>query len=163
MQEKRLRKQEIEEQATSSAEAFQKQTISGPLKRKITPKIKLTPLDSYSPSSTTHPKVHVHKLISPTSKETLNSTPDTAATALTTAASVPVKQGSSLQQAESQISSREVPHKSTRSSTAQPTGRPARGTSGSAESPTDHSLGNNQTSSPEHTVESKGTGLLMLP
>ncbi|XP_072239067.1 zinc finger CCCH domain-containing protein 11A [Leuresthes tenuis] len=152
MQEKRLRKEEIEEQATSSAEASQKQTISGPLKRKITPKIKLTPLDSYSSSSTTRPKVHVHKLISPTSKETLNSTPDTAATALTTAASVPVKQSSSLQQAESQISSREVPHKSTRSSTAQPTARPARETSGS---PTAHSLGNNQTSSPEHTVESK--------
>ncbi|KAM4587804.1 zinc finger CCCH domain-containing protein 11A isoform 1-T7 [Odontesthes bonariensis] len=155
MQEKRLRKQEMEEQATSSTEASQKQTTSGPLKRKITPKIKLTPLDSYSPSSRTRPKVHIHKLISPTSKETLNSTPDTAAAALTTVASVSVKQSSSPQQAESQIRSREVPHRSTRSSAAQPTARPARETSGSAESPTDHSLGNNQTSSPEHTVDSK--------
>ncbi|KAE8297881.1 Zinc finger CCCH domain-containing protein 11A [Larimichthys crocea] len=129
MQEKRLRKQEMEEQAKGSpqAESCHKQTAGGTLKRKVPARVSLTPPGSSSPSSTTPApnitlstqKVPVRKLIpfKPKAAPPLNSntTRSTRGTAAVT--SVPVKQSFSPPEADpesrsqSPSSSREVPDK----------------------------------------------------
>ncbi|XP_041816058.1 zinc finger CCCH domain-containing protein 11A isoform X2 [Chelmon rostratus] len=172
MREKRLRKQEMEEQAKGSSEAEpgQKQTTEGTLKRKVPVKVSLTPPGSSSPSSTTPvpdttlstQKVPVRKLIPLRSKAALNSntTPGTRGAAGT---SVPVKQSSSPLEAETESCSqspsslREVPDKNTNSTTLSP----AKQTRVSPQGPVaeaftaEKTLNNNQKKSPEHTTDTK--------
>ncbi|KAM7402788.1 hypothetical protein PAMP_017999 [Pampus punctatissimus] len=169
MREKRLRKQEMEEKASSNskdkAEAegapSQKLSTGCILKRKFPTKVTLTPPGSSSPSTTTSvvpdttpstPKVPVRKLIHLKSKAAsrLNGTaaPGTAA-----GTSVPVKQSTSPQQTErescsqSPSSSREVPDKNT---------SPAKPARAAPQGPTaDKTLNNNHKKSPEHSTDTK--------
>lgn len=174
MREKRLRKQEMEEQTKGSAEAdpCQKQTTEGALKRNITAKTRLTPPGSSPPSATLAPdttlstqKVPVRKLIPLKSKDpsplNSNTTPGTRGAAVT---SVPVKQSSGSLETETESlsqspsSSREVPDKTPRSSMTLLPSKQARATlSGStAEAPTaDKTLNSNQKKSSEHATETK--------
>lgn len=174
MREKRLRKQEMEEQPKGSAEVepCQKQTAEGTLKRKVPAKVSLASPGSSSPSSTTlapdttlsTQKVPVRKLIPLKSKaaSSLNSstTPGTRGAAVT---SVPVKQNSSPPESLSQSpkSSRESPDKNTRNSgsTLSPAKQARAAPQGTAaEAPTaDRTLNNNQK---EHTTDTKGTASL---
>ncbi|TMS19083.1 hypothetical protein E3U43_003404 [Larimichthys crocea] len=176
MQEKRLRKQEMEEQAKGSpqAESCHKQTAGGTLKRKVPARVSLTPPGSSSPSSTTPApnitlstqKVPVRKLIpfKPKAAPPLNSntTRSTRGTAAVT--SVPVKQSLSPPEADpesrsqSPSSSREVPDKNTRNSTALPPAKQTRAApqGPSVESPTtEKQANNNHKTSPEHTTDTK--------
>ncbi|KAG8007325.1 Zinc finger CCCH domain-containing protein 11A [Nibea albiflora] len=176
MREKRLRKQETEDQAKGSAQAesCHKQTAGGTLKRNIPAKVSLTPPGSSSPSSTTPApdttlstqKVPVRKLVPFKSKAapTLNSntTRSTRGTAAVT--SVPVKQSASPPEANSESrsqspsSSREVPDKNTRNSTVPPPAKQARATpqGPSVESPAaEKQANNNHKNSPEHTTDTK--------
>lgn len=178
MQEKRLRKQEMEEQAKGSpqAESCHKQTAGGTLKRKVPARVSLTPPGSSSPSSTTPApnitlstqKVPVRKLIpfKPKAAPPLNSntTRSTRGTAAVT--SVPVKQSFSPPEADpesrsqSPSSSREVPDKNTRNSTALPPAKQTRAApqGPSVESPTtEKQANNNHKTSPEHTTDTKGS------
>ncbi|XP_063768111.1 zinc finger CCCH domain-containing protein 11A isoform X2 [Eleginops maclovinus] len=164
MREKRLRKQEMEEQAKGStqAEPSQKQTTEGTLKRKVPAKVTVTYQGSSSPDSTPSTQKHpVGKLIPLKSKAAspLNSTtPGTRSAAVTTTTSSPVKKSSSPQQAETKCdsqspgSSREVPDKNTRSPTSLSLARQARAAPQGATS--DTAL-NNYQKSPEHTAETK--------
>ncbi|XP_030275307.1 zinc finger CCCH domain-containing protein 11A isoform X4 [Sparus aurata] len=173
MREKRFRKQEMEEQDKGSTEAepCQKQTAEGTLKRKVPAKDSLTPPGSSSPSSATpapdntlpDQKVPVRKLIPLKSKTPLNSssTPCTRGAAVT---SVPVKLSSSAFEDETEScsqspnSSREIPHKNTRSST---TSSPAKQTrpapqGPAADTPTaEKTLNSKHKNSPEHTTDTK--------
>lgn len=176
MREKRLRKQEMEEQTKGSAEAdpCQKQTTEGALKRNIIAKIRLTPPGLSPPSTTLAPdtalstqKVPLRKLIPLKSNDpsplNSNTTPGTRSAAVT---SVPVKQSSVSLEAETESlsqspgSSREVPDKTLRSSMTSLPAKQARATlsSSTAEAPTaDKTLNSNQKKSSEHTTETKGT------
>ncbi|XP_034387730.1 zinc finger CCCH domain-containing protein 11A isoform X2 [Cyclopterus lumpus] len=175
MREKRLRKQEMEEQAKDSAEAepAQKHTDEGTLKRKVPAKVGLTSPGSSSPSSTTvapDSTLSTQKL--PVGKPTplktkaaspLNSTTLGArAAAIKAATSVPVKQSSPPLEADSDSQSpsrsREVPDKNTRSSTAlspakqdrvAPQGHAAKALT------SDKTQNNNQKKSPEHIADTK--------
>ncbi|XP_075952812.1 zinc finger CCCH domain-containing protein 11A isoform X3 [Anarhichas minor] len=155
MWEKRVRKQEMEEQARDSAEAesSQKHTDEGTLKRKVPARVSLTSSGSSSPSSTTvaldstlsTQKLPVGKPIPLRSKAAspLNSTPGARGAAVKAAPSVPVKQSSSPLETESDSQSpsrsREVPDKNTSNSTA----------------PSPAMQNNNQKTSPEHTADTK--------
>ncbi|XP_068568728.1 zinc finger CCCH domain-containing protein 11A isoform X2 [Cebidichthys violaceus] len=155
MREKRLRKQEMEEQARDSAkaESAQKHTDEGTLKRKVPARVSQMSPDSSSPSSTTvaldstlsTQKLPVGKPIPLRSKAAspLNSAPGARRAAVKAATSVPVKQSSSPLETESDSQSpsrsREVPDKNTRSSTA----------------PSPAMQNNNQKTSPEHTADTK--------
>ncbi|KAM7423396.1 hypothetical protein PAMA_011112 [Pampus argenteus] len=169
MREKRLRKQEMEEKASSNSKdkaeaedaSSQKLSTGCILKRKFPIKVTLTPPGSSSPSTTTCvvpdttpsvQKVPVRKLIHLKSKAAscLNGTaaPGTAA-----GTSVPVKQSTSPQQTESESrsqspsSSREVPDKNT---------SPAKLARAAPQGPTaDKTLNNNQKKSPEHSTDTK--------
>ncbi|XP_051270945.1 zinc finger CCCH domain-containing protein 11A isoform X3 [Dicentrarchus labrax] len=163
MQEKRLRKQEMEEQAKGSAEAepSQKQSTEGTLKRKLPANVSVTSPGSSSPPSTAvapdstpfTQKLPVRRLIplkpKATSPLNSNTTPGTRGAAVT---SVSVKQSSPPLEAESR--SREVPDKNTRNSTTLSPAKQARAASQcpAAEAPT---LNNNQKKSPEHTTDTK--------
>lgn len=181
MREKRLRKQEMEEQDKTSAEAdpSQKQTADWTLNRKAPAKDSLTSPGSSSPSSTTltpdTQKLSVRKLIPLNSKaaSSLNSTttPGTTVAAITAVTSVPVKQSSSQSEGETEShsqsasSSSEVPDKNTRNSTALSPAKQSRAApqGPTEEAPTaDKTLNNNQKKSPEHTTDTKGTSPLML-
>ncbi|KAM9362121.1 zinc finger CCCH domain-containing protein 11A isoform 2-T2 [Symphorus nematophorus] len=166
MREKRLRKQEMEQQAKGSAEAepCQKATAEGTLKRKVPARVTFTPPGSSSPSSTTltpdttTQKVPVRKLpLKPKAAPPLNSrTPPAARSAAVS--SVPVKQSSVPPEAEarpqSPSSSQEVPSKTTRtSSTLSPT-KQARAApqAPAAEAP---AVEKTLKKSPEHTADTK--------
>ncbi|XP_040015266.1 zinc finger CCCH domain-containing protein 11A isoform X2 [Xiphias gladius] len=174
MREKRLRKQEMEEQDKTSAEAdpSQKQTADWTLNRKAPAKDSLTSPGSSSPSSTTltpdTQKLSVRKLIPLNSKaaSSLNSTttPGTTVAAITAVTSVPVKQSSSQSEGETEShsqsasSSSEVPDKNTRNSTALSPAKQSRAApqGPTEEAPTaDKTLNNNQKKSPEHTTDTK--------
>ncbi|XP_026162139.1 zinc finger CCCH domain-containing protein 11A isoform X2 [Mastacembelus armatus] len=136
MHEKRLRKQEIEEQAKTSAEAesSHKHTAKGTLKKNSPAKTTFTSLGSSSPSSTTlildttssTQKLPVRKPIplkSKTSSPLYTTTTSGTTTAIAAVTSVPVKQSSSLQReiesnSQSASCSNEVPDKKMRNSTA---------------------------------------------
>ncbi|XP_035518097.1 zinc finger CCCH domain-containing protein 11A [Morone saxatilis] len=149
MQEKRLRKQEMEEQAKGSAEAepSQKQSAEGTMKRKLPANVSVTSPGSSSPPSTalgpdTTPftqKLPVRRLIplKPKAASPLNSntTPGRRGAAVT---SVSVKQSSPPLEAEAESRSREQARAAPQC--------PA------AEAPT---LNNNQKKSPEHTTDTK--------
>ncbi|XP_034000610.1 zinc finger CCCH domain-containing protein 11A isoform X2 [Trematomus bernacchii] len=168
MREKRLRKQEMEEQAQGLAEAepSQKQTTEGTLKRKVPAKVTVTYQGSSSPDSTpSTQKLPVSKPIPLKSKagSPLNSSPPrirpaAVTTAVTTASSSPVTKSSSPLQAETKCesqspgSSREVPDKNTRSPTSLSLARQARAAPQGATS--DITL-NNYQKSPEHTANTK--------
>ncbi|XP_038552382.1 zinc finger CCCH domain-containing protein 11A isoform X2 [Micropterus salmoides] len=165
MREKRLRKQEMEEQA--EAEPSQKPTAEGTVKRKAPAKISLASPGSSSPSSiTTTPettlstqKLPVRKMIPLRSKAAapLNSTA-TAGTRGAAVPSVPVKQNSSPLEAEpcsqSPSSSREVPDKDTRNATTLSPAKQARAAP-QATALAAKTLNNNQKKSPEHTKDAK--------
>ncbi|XP_050930655.1 LOW QUALITY PROTEIN: zinc finger CCCH domain-containing protein 11A [Lates calcarifer] len=177
MREKRLRKQEMEQDKSSAeAEPSQKQTTDGPLKRKAPLKDSFTSPGSLSPPSAAQTpdatpvtqKLPVRKLIplKPKAASPLNSTAPlgTTVAAVTAVTSVPVKQRSSPRggktESDSQglSSSREVPDKNTRTSTApSPTKQSRAALQGpTAEAPTaDKTLNNNQKKSPEHTTDTK--------
>ncbi|XP_074505095.1 zinc finger CCCH domain-containing protein 11A isoform X1 [Sebastes fasciatus] len=168
MREKRLRKQEIEEQAKSSAEAepAQKQADEGTPKRKVPAKVCVTSPSSatLAPDSTpTTQKLPVVKPIPLKSNAAsrLNSTtPGTRGGAVKAAASVPVKQSSSETESDSPSPSRsrEVPDKNTRSSTALPTTKQARAASrgpAAGARTADKTLNINPKKSPEHTADTK--------
>lgn len=121
MREKRLRKQEMEEQAKGSAEAqaSQIETTQGTLKRKLPAKISLESPGSSSPSSATlapdstssNRKLPVRKLIPLRSK-----VPSSANSSTTGSAAVPSVPSSLEAESYSQSpsNSREVPDKNTR-------------------------------------------------
>ncbi|XP_042354597.1 zinc finger CCCH domain-containing protein 11A isoform X2 [Plectropomus leopardus] len=177
MRQKRLRRQEMEEQAQGSAEAepSQKEADKGTLKRKVPARVRLTCQGSSSPSSTTltpdstpsTQKLPVGKLIplKPKAASPLNSTTaGSRAAAVPAAPSVPVKLSSSPLEADSESdsqspsSSREVPDKNKRSSTTlspakQATAAP-RGPAADAPA-ADKTLNNNHKNSPEHTADTK--------
>ncbi|XP_070759046.1 zinc finger CCCH domain-containing protein 11A isoform X2 [Enoplosus armatus] len=158
MREKRLRKQEIEEQAKGSAEAepSQKPTAEGSLKRKVPARISLTSSGSSSPSSAT---LAPNTTLSTQKLPTPKTNPLKSKAAIT---SVPVKQSSPPLEAETESrsqspgSSREVPDKDTKSSTTLSPAKLARAAPRAAETPTaDKTVNNNQKKSPEHTPDTK--------
>lgn len=168
MREKRLRKQEMEEQAKDSAEAepAQKHTDGGTLKRKVPAKISLTSPRSSPPSSTTvapdstlsTQKLPVGKPIVLKSKAAspLYSTTHRArGAAVKAATSVLVKQNSPPLEAESDSQSpscsREVPDKNTRSSTALSPAKQDRVAATALTS--DKTQNNNPKKSPEHIAD----------
>lgn len=161
MREKRLRKQEMIEEASSSSRAQAKghpsQTISadGTLKRMTPTIVTHTPPGSSSPSSSSLvPDITLSAQNGPASKliplkskvaSPLNST---TVTFLTT---VPVRQSSSPQQGETRSQSpNKVPGKNTRSSTAHSPAKQARAV---PQGPPAESSTANKT----HTADSKGT------
>ncbi|KAI4827245.1 hypothetical protein KUCAC02_030655 [Chaenocephalus aceratus] len=164
MREKRLRKQEMEEQAEGLAEAepSQKQTTERASKRTVPAKVTVTYQGSSPPDSTpSTQKLPVSKPIPLNSKAAspLNSSPPRIRpAAVTTASSSPAKKSSSPLQAETKCdsqspgSSREVPDKNTRSPTSLPLARQARAAPQGATS--DITL-NNYQKSPEHTANTK--------
>lgn len=172
MREKRLRKQEMKEQTRTSAE---RQTSDETLKRKAPVRVSLLSPGSSSPSSNTPDttcstqKLPVRQLIHLKSKTVspLNSsiTPDTTAAAVGTVTSVPVKQGETESHSQIPSSSREVPDKKTRNTSAL---SPAKQTRAAAQVPSDEAptadttLNSNQKTSPENTTDTKGTSALML-
>ncbi|XP_053172701.1 zinc finger CCCH domain-containing protein 11A isoform X2 [Scomber japonicus] len=160
MREKRLRRQEMEEQASSSSKdkadseavPSQKPTTGSTLKRKVPARVTLTPPGSSSPSSTTvvpdstpsAQKVPVRKQIPFKSK---------AASPLNSTAAVPVQQGESQSCSQSPSSSREVPERNTVSSTAPSAARPTRA---APQGPTaEKILNTNRKKSPEHSADTK--------
>ncbi|XP_035486919.2 zinc finger CCCH domain-containing protein 11A isoform X1 [Scophthalmus maximus] len=172
MREKRLRRQEMEEQDKTSAEAkpSQNQTTDRSPKKKAPAEKSPASSGSSSPSSTSltsdttpsTPNPPARKLIplKPRAATPLSrsSSPGTT-TALTSA---PQEQSSPTQGRESHSqsprSSREVPDKNTRNSTAlSPAKQPRAAPRGlSAEAPTlDETPGNNQKKSPEQTRDTK--------
>ncbi|XP_041836016.1 zinc finger CCCH domain-containing protein 11A isoform X2 [Melanotaenia boesemani] len=146
MQEKRLRKQEMEEQAKSSAEAETSEKQTSHLKRKLPPKIRLAPINSFPAASS---KVPDHKLVAFTSKSAplANNTLDTAAVAMATVASVPMEQ-------QTEVGSREVPVRNTRISAAQSSVKPTRQAPGSHDGD-EPAAENNQMKPPEPAADSK--------
>ncbi|XP_033938280.1 LOW QUALITY PROTEIN: zinc finger CCCH domain-containing protein 11A [Pseudochaenichthys georgianus] len=164
MREKRLRKQEMEEQAKGLAEAepSQKQTAEGASKRTVPAKVTVTYQGSSPPDSTpSTQKLPVSKPIPLNSKAASplsSSPPRIRPAAVTTASSSPAKKSSSPLQAETKCdsqspgSSREVPDKNTRSPTSLPLARQARAAPQGATS--DITL-NNYQKSPEHTANTK--------
>ncbi|XP_040889119.1 zinc finger CCCH domain-containing protein 11A isoform X2 [Toxotes jaculatrix] len=172
MREKRLRKQELEEQGKTSAEAelSQKQTADGSLTRKAFAEDNLSSPGSSSPSSTTltpdttpsTQKLSVRKLI-PLKSKGASSVSSTPAPGTTVAAVTAVKQSFSPQGGETEFrsqstsSSSEAPDKNTRNSTALSPAKQSRtATQGpNAEVPiSDKTLNNNHKKS-EHTTDTK--------
>ncbi|KAM4741214.1 zinc finger CCCH domain-containing protein 11A isoform 1-T4 [Anableps anableps] len=154
MQEKRLRKQEMEGQAKSSAEedSSQNQIASNALKRKTPAKICPASSESSLPSTTTPSRVSVRKLVSlkpqapspPT--RTSFSGPTTAAMA--TVVSGPLKQSSSQQ---SHSTSTDSLDKTTTSPVSQASAQLSREPRQAAEVPvTDKPVNSIQTKTPEH-------------
>ncbi|XP_068450240.1 zinc finger CCCH domain-containing protein 11A [Clinocottus analis] len=168
MREKRLRKQEMEEQVKDSAEAepAQKHTEEGTLKRKVPVKVSLTSPGSSSPSSTTvapDSTLSTQKLGKPILLKSKAASPLRArGAAIKAASSVPVKQSSPPTEAESDSQSpsrsREVPDKITRTSSAlSPAKQDIAAPQGhAAEALTsDKTPNNNQKKSPEHIADTK--------
>ncbi|XP_023136867.2 zinc finger CCCH domain-containing protein 11A [Amphiprion ocellaris] len=151
MREKHLRKQEIEEQAKSSAEAeaSPNQTSSDPQKRTLPAKNSLTLSGPSSPSlSPATQRVPVRKLIPPRSRAAshLNNTaaPDKTVSAVPAVSSAP--------------SSKEVPDNNTRVFSMPSPAKQARAAPQgvAAETPTaDEALNSDQKKSPEHPVDTK--------
>lgn len=182
MREKRLRKQELEEQAKSSAKAepSQKQAAEGTLKGKVPAKVALTSPGSPSLSSTAPApdtshyaqRLPVRKRIPLKSKAAspLNSTTTPGARGAAVSPPPPNLSSSPPEvEAESGSqspgSSREVPDKNTRNSTTVSPAKQARAPlqDPTAEVPTaDKTLNSNQKKSPEHTTDTKGTTPLTL-
>nr|XP_046237462.1 zinc finger CCCH domain-containing protein 11A isoform X2 [Scatophagus argus] len=159
MREKRLRKQEMEEQAKGPGEAepCQKPTAEGTLKRKVPTKVSLLKPDSSSPASTTvapdttltAQKVPVRKLIPLKSKAAASGARGADVSSVPVKPSSPPPESCSL----SPSSSREVPDKTTLSPPQQTRAAPQ---GSAAEVPTtDGALSNNQKKSPEHTTYTK--------
>ncbi|XP_039652794.1 zinc finger CCCH domain-containing protein 11A [Perca fluviatilis] len=172
MQEKRLRKQEMEEQAKASAETEPSPKLAdeGTLKRKVPSRVGLTCPGSSSPSSTplapdstppTQKQIPLKsKVASP-----LNSTASgTRGAAVPAATSIPAKQSSSPLEAEPKSDSQspsgpgKVPDKNAKSSAAPSAAKQARaaprGPAAGARA-SDKALNNNQKKSPEHTADTK--------
>ncbi|XP_078139670.1 zinc finger CCCH domain-containing protein 11A isoform X1 [Centroberyx gerrardi] len=176
MREKRLRKQEMEEQASSTsqskgsaeAEPPQKQAAGPALKRKGPIRASLTPPATSSPSSTTlasdtttsTQKAPVRKLITlkPNAALPIHSTTATTAAAIPAVTSVSVKQSSPPRQAEadsrsqSPSSSRDSPAKNRKSSAAPssaPKGPPAE------DRTADKTQNSTQKKSPGQTTDTK--------
>lgn len=170
MREKRLRKQEMEEQDRTSDE---RQTSDETLKRKAPVRCGLLSPGSSSPSSNTPDttcstqKLPVRKLIhlKPKTVSPLNSsiTPDTTDSAVQTGTSVPVKQGDTESHSQITSSSREVRDKKTINISA-----PAKQSRTAAQVPSDEgptadtTLNSNQKTLPENTTDTKGNSALML-
>lgn len=167
MREKRLRRQEIEEQAKGSAEAeaSQIETTEGTLKRKLPAKVSVESPGSSSPSSTTLTpdstsltrKLPVRKLIPLRSK--VASSPSST-TAGTRSAAVPSEPSSLEAESCSQSSStsREVPDKNTRNTVTLSPAKQVRAApqDPAAEAPAvDKALNSNQRKSAEHTTDTK--------
>uniref|UniRef100_A0A3Q3B552 Zinc finger CCCH-type containing 11A n=1 Tax=Kryptolebias marmoratus TaxID=37003 RepID=A0A3Q3B552_KRYMA len=145
MREKRLRKQEMQEQVQSSAEAepSHNQTVTRVMKRKVPTKSNPT---SSEPSVTSSTVCKLPSLKAAPSQHLQSRTPPPDTTA---EASAPERQGSPPDP-ECQGSSREVPDKNTNASTPRSSSRLSR------EVPQD----SNQTRTTEHPEVSKGTRLL---
>ncbi|XP_059185087.1 zinc finger CCCH domain-containing protein 11A isoform X2 [Centropristis striata] len=170
MREKRLRKQEMEEQSKGSAEAepSQKQTEERAPIRKIPAKVRFTSPGSSSPSSSTlapdsslstpKPRGKLIPLKSKTTSPLNSATFGTKGATVTAVTSV--KRSSSPMEAEiesdsqSPSSSMEVPDKNTRSSTAKQA-RAAPQAPAAKDRTSDKTLNNNQNKSPEHTADTK--------
>lgn len=168
MREKRLRRQEMEEQAKGSAEAEASQIDSteGTLKRKLPAKVSLESPGSSSPSSTTLTpdsssfirKLPVRKLIPLRSKVASSANSNT--TAGTRSAAVPSVPSSLEAESRSQSpsNSREVPDKNTRNTVTLSPAKPVRTAprDPAAEVPAvDKALDSNQRKSAEHTTDTK--------
>ncbi|XP_056252860.1 zinc finger CCCH domain-containing protein 11A isoform X2 [Seriola aureovittata] len=165
MREKRLRKQEMEEQDKTSAEAEPPQR--GVMKRKAPAKDGFTSSGSSSPSSTTPTpdttpstqKLPLHKLVKSKAASLLNNAAPAGTTvaAVPAVTSVPVKQSSSPQGGETESnsqspsSSREASDKTTRNSALSPAKQSRAAPQGST---ADKTL-NNRKKSPEHTTDTK--------
>ncbi|XP_051804214.1 zinc finger CCCH domain-containing protein 11A-like isoform X1 [Acanthochromis polyacanthus] len=151
MREKHLRKQEIEEQAKSSAEAeaSPKQTSSDPQRRKLPAKISVTSSGPSSPSlSPATQRVPVRKLI-PLRSRAASHLNNTAA---------PDESGSAVPAVSSAPSSNEVPHTNTRVFSVPSAAKQARAApqGPAAETSTaDEDINNDQKKSPEHPVDTK--------
>lgn len=169
MREKRLRKQEMEQQAKGSPEVerSQKKPAEVTLKRKVPAKVSLSSPSSSSQSSTTlapdtthsTQKVPVHKLIPLRSKAASSMNSSTApGTRVAAVTSVPVEQNSLPPESlsESPSSSSESPDKSTGNSGSAPAKQGREVPQGpAAEGPAPgKTLNNNQK---EHTTDTKGT------
>lgn len=166
MREKRLRKQEIKEQARTSAEAktSERQIFDGTLKRKAPSTVNLRSSGSSSPSpntpdttSTIH-KLPVRKLTHLKSKT--GSPLNSSITSDTTAADKTLKQGETESHSHSPSSSREVPDKKMSNASQL---SPAEQARAAAQVPTDDTtLNSNHMTSPESSTDTKGTSPLML-
>uniref|UniRef100_UPI0037E8B1F2 zinc finger CCCH domain-containing protein 11A isoform X2 n=1 Tax=Semicossyphus pulcher TaxID=241346 RepID=UPI0037E8B1F2 len=164
MREKRLRKQEMEEQAKgpTQAEPSQKQTDEETLKRKVPARVALKSPGSSSPSSTTQApdttistrRLPVRKMLP--LKSTAASPPNTTRGAAVT--SVPATQSSPPpavdSSSQSPSSSNEVPNKNTRSNATLSPAKQARASprGPAAEAPT---ADKTQKTSPEHTADTR--------
>lgn len=168
MREKRLRRQEMEEQAKGLAEADDSpsETTEGTLKRKLPAKVSLESPGSSSPSSTTLTpdstsvtrKLPVRKLIPLRSK--VASAPNSSTTAGTRSAAVPSVPSSLEAESRSQSpsNSREVPDKNTRNTITLSPAKQVRAApqDPAAEAPAaDKALNSNQRKSAEHTTDTK--------
>ncbi|KAK5614088.1 hypothetical protein CRENBAI_010684 [Crenichthys baileyi] len=157
MQEKRLRKQEVEGQMKSLAEAdcSQNQSASGALKRKAPAKICLASSESSLPSPTTPTpsRVTVRKLIS---LKPQAPSPPTSTSSPGPATSEPLKQ-SSPQQPTSYSRSMDILDKVTSSPLSQSSAKLKRESCQAAEAsvPDDKSVDSNQTKTPGHPVNSR--------
>ncbi|XP_060897568.1 zinc finger CCCH domain-containing protein 11A [Labrus mixtus] len=167
MQEKRLRKLEMEEQAKNSAEAepSQKPTPEEPLKRKSPARVSFKSTGSSSPSSTSQvpdtttstQKLPVRKLIPFKSKAASppNSTTGARGAVVT---SVPATQSSPPPETDSRSqspsSSREVPDQNTRTPiTLSPTKQARAAPRGAAAE--EKTLNSNKKTTPEHTADTR--------
>nr|XP_020504056.1 zinc finger CCCH domain-containing protein 11A-like isoform X2 [Labrus bergylta] len=167
MQEKRLRKLEMEEQAKNSAEAelSQKPTPEEPLKRKSPARVSFKSTGSSSPSTTSQvpdtttstQKLPVRKLIPFKSKAAspLNSTTGARGAVVT---SVPATQSSPPPETDSRSqspsSSREVPDQNTRTPiTLSPTKQARAAPRGAAAE--EKTLNSNKKTTPEHTADTR--------
>lgn len=169
MREKRLRKQEVEQQETTSAE---RQTSNETQKRKVPVRVGLRSTGSSSPSSNTPDSTcsagntPVRKLIQPKTVSPQRSiTPDTTAAAVPTVTSVHVKQGDAHSPSQTPSRSREVPDKKTSNVSAL---SPAKQTRAAAQVPSDEApsadttLNSHQKTSPENTSDTKGTANVVI-
>ncbi|KAM7006216.1 zinc finger CCCH domain-containing protein 11A [Tautogolabrus adspersus] len=160
MQEKRLRKQQLEEQAKNSAEAepSQKQTPEETLKRKIPARVGFKSPGSSSPSSTSQvpdtttstQKLPVRKLVPLKSKAA--SPPNSTRGAVFTMQSSPSPETDSRSQSPS--SSREVPDENTRTPITLSPAKQARGVPRGAAAE-EKTLNSTKKTTPEHTADTR--------
>ncbi|MED6294143.1 hypothetical protein CHARACLAT_018099 [Characodon lateralis] len=154
MQEKRLRKQEMEGQVKSVAEAdcSHNQSASGALKRKAPAKICLASSELSLPSATTPSRVPVRKLIS---LKPQAPSPPTSTSSPGPATLDPLKQ-SSPQQPTSHSRFMDILDKVTSSPLSQSSAKLKRESCQAAEAPVpDKSGESNQTKTPDHPVNSR--------
>ncbi|XP_034724145.1 zinc finger CCCH domain-containing protein 11A isoform X1 [Etheostoma cragini] len=165
MQEKRLRKQEMEEQAKASAETelSPKPADEVTLKRKVPARVSFTCPGSSSPSSTplvpdSTPSTQKQIPLKFKAASPVNSTASGTRGAAVPAASSPRLEAEPISGSQSPSGSGEVPDKNTKSSTALSAAKQARaaprGPAAGARN-SDKALNNNQKKSPEHTADTK--------